>query len=112
MQYFANKGDFYRTIAEHVVEEIWVSHDAGVEKFGYMVRNFLAQKKVRGGPCTEKDQFIDEMSQWLFGEAQKQIDSTNPKVVRNGEFIKRLATELHEISQQYMWFSSEIVWES
>ena len=89
-----------------------MSHEAGVEKLGHMVRNFLAQKKVRGGPVPDKNQFIDEMSQWLSDEAQKQIDSTNSEVVRNGEFIKRLATELHEISEQYMWLSSEIVWES
>ena len=115
MQFFAHKGDFARMIKEQVTQEIWKYPEAGRERFGYIVRNFLAQKKIQGCAISpaEEVKFMDEIKEILKEDGQKQIATQKQEHIRNGKFLLDLADNIGEVAAQFKWFdAAQLVWNS
>ena len=99
-------------LKEKICEQIWRCPEAGREQFGYHVQSFLAEKKVRNGPCSSTDKFLEDLKQYLEEEGQTQINTKNDAKITNGKFLLQLSADLNKIAEDFNWFAEDIIWQS
>ena len=114
MEFFAHHADFIRMVREQITLEIWVHQDAGREKLGYLVRNFLAEKKIRGAHISEtsQKQFMQLLGDQFRQDGKQQISQEAAAEVANGKFLVELADNLDNLAKEFSWFTAEVIWES
>ena len=110
MEHRGHTGDFHRQLHDQVFKEIWQHQEAGRQKFGYMCQQFLAQK-IRMGAKINEEEFTDKIKDLLQKEGEEQIQSKNPKIIANGEFLLKLSEDIEEIAKEHGWFSENLLWE-
>ena len=110
MEHQGHTADFHRQLQDQVFKEIWQHREAGRAKLGYMCQHFLAQK-VRMGAKINVDEFIYQIVGLQRKEGEKQIQSKNPKIIANGEFLLGLIEDIQEIAKEHGWFSENLLWE-
>ena len=114
MEFFAHQADFIRIVREQVTLEIWMHQDAGRAKLGYLVRNFLAEKKIRGADISKDNQkqFMELLQEQLRKDGKKQFSQDAAAEVENGRFLLELADNLDKLAEEFSWFTAEVIWES
>ena len=110
MELRGHTADFHRQLQDQVLKEIWQHTQAGRQKLGYMCQQFLAQK-IRMGAKINEEEFTENIKGLVQRQGEKQIQSHNPKIHSNGEFLLKLAEDIEEVAKEFHWFSEDLLWE-
>ena len=71
----------------------------------------LLAHNIRMGAKINEEEFTWIIKVLLQNEGEKQIQSKNPRIIANGEFLLKLNEDIEEIAKEYGWFSENLLWE-